>query len=69
VEPASAASVAGLLQRCDQGLVQPGQVVVCTVTGNGLKDVETALSGMTVTTTTVPPDPERAAAALGLAAR
>ena len=66
VEPASAASVAGLLQRCDRGVVDPGQLVVCTVTGNGLKDVETALSGRTVITKTVPADPAAAAAALGL---
>ena len=43
VEPASAASVAGLLARHRQGLLDPGQRVVCTVTGNGLKDPEWAL--------------------------
>jgi threonine synthase len=69
VEPASAASVAGLLLRFELGLLEPGQLVVCTLTGNGLKDVETALSGMAVTTTTVPPDAGAAAVALGLAAR
>ncbi len=37
VEPASAASVAGLLQARDEGLVRPGQLIVCTVTGNGLE--------------------------------
>src|SRR3954470_4278863 len=37
-EPASAASVAGLLQARDEDLVRPGERVVCTVTGNGLKD-------------------------------
>ncbi len=66
VEPASAASVAGLLQRHEQGLLDPGQVVVCTVTGNGLKDTETALSGLTISTTTVPAQCAAAAAALGL---
>ena len=66
VEPASAASVAGLLKRCDEGLLEPGQLVVCTVTGNGLKDVETALSGLTVKTKTVPANGPAAAAALGL---
>ena len=69
VEPASAASVAGLLQRVEQGLLEPGQLVVCTLTGNGLKDVETALAGLVVTTTTVPPDAAAAAAALGLVSR
>jgi threonine synthase len=66
VEPASAASVAGLLQRHVQGALDPGQVVVCTVTGNGLKDTETALAQLTITTTTVPADAGAAAAALGL---
>jgi hypothetical protein len=36
------------------------------VTGNGLKDTETALSGLTVRTTTVPADAGAAADALGL---
>jgi threonine synthase len=66
VEPASAASVAGLLQCYENGMLDPGQVVVCTVTGNGLKDVETALSGITISTNTVPADVAAAAAALGL---
>ena len=69
VEPASAASVAGLLQRHEQGLLDAGQLVVCTLTGNGLKDVETALAGLTVSTKTVPPDASKAAVALGLADR
>jgi len=45
VEPASAASVAGLLQAHAEGLVDPGQRIVCTVTGNGLKDPEWAIAG------------------------
>jgi threonine synthase len=46
VEPASAASVAGLLKSIEDGWVQRGSTVVCTVTGNGLKDPDTALKGM-----------------------
>src|SRR5437868_6713127 len=38
VEPASAASVAGLFAAVDDGRVEPGETVVCTVTGHGLKD-------------------------------
>ncbi len=45
VEPASAASVAGLLQRHAAGELDSGQTVVCTVTGNGLKDPQWAISG------------------------
>ncbi|TGD83891.1 threonine synthase [Mycolicibacterium sp. CH28] len=46
VEPASAASIAGLLKSVEDGWVKPGSTVVCTVTGNGLKDPDTALRGM-----------------------
>ena len=66
VEPASAASVAGLLQCHARGLLDPGQLVVCTVTGNGLKDTETALREITIDTDTVPVDVRAAAAVLGL---
>lgn len=40
-EPASAASVAGLLQRSEE--VPSGARVVCVLTGNGLKDPSTAI--------------------------
>jgi threonine synthase len=44
VELGSAASVAGLLQAAEAGLVPAGSTVVCTVTGHGLKDPEWAIS-------------------------
>jgi threonine synthase len=44
VEPASAASVAGLLQAAAQGLLDRDEVVVCTVTGHGLKDPNRAIA-------------------------
>ncbi|GLW24696.1 MULTISPECIES: threonine synthase [Microbispora] len=66
VELASAASVAGLLQAHEQGLLTPGQRVVCTVTGNGLKDPDWAISGAPAPVT-IPTDAYAAAAALGLA--
>jgi len=44
VEPASAASVAGLLQAAAQGLIARDEVVVCTVTGHGLKDPNRAIA-------------------------
>jgi threonine synthase len=65
VEPASAASVAGLLQSVEQGIVQSGQTVVCTVTGHGLKDPEWAISAAPMPQT-IRPDSAAAAAALGL---
>jgi threonine synthase len=66
VEPASAASVAGLLRCHARGLLDPGQLVVCTVTGNGLKDTETALREISIDTETVPADVRAAASVLGL---
>jgi threonine synthase len=47
VEPASAAGVAGLLAKNERGEVESGQQIVVTLTGNGLKDVDTALSAHT----------------------
>ena len=41
-EPASAASVAALLEAAGDGLVEPGARVVCVLTGHGLKDPDTA---------------------------
>ena len=65
-EPASAAGVAGLLQACKNGDVEPGSVVVCTITGTGLKDPDTAMAGLPEPAV-VAVDPEAAATALGLA--
>ena len=42
-EPASAASVAGLIQAHNEGLVKEGSDVVCILTGNGLKDPDNAI--------------------------
>jgi threonine synthase len=65
VEPASAASVAGLLQVAAAGELEPGQRIVCTVTGNGLKDPEWAISGAPAPLT-IPVDAAAAAVQLGL---
>lgn len=37
-EPASAASVAGLIKMHKEGYLKKGKIVVCTLTGSGLKD-------------------------------
>ena len=47
-EPASAASVAGLLQAIDSDLIAEGETVVCTLTGHGLKDPQRAISEVVV---------------------
>jgi threonine synthase len=69
VEPASAASAAGLIALHAAGRLDPGQRVVCTVTGHGLKDPEWAIKGLdggAVTPVRVPVDAMTAAVALGL---
>ncbi len=42
-EPASAASVAGLIKASKEGKVERESTIVCVLTGNGLKDPQTAL--------------------------
>jgi threonine synthase len=67
VEPASAAGVAGLVVSVADGRLDPGQVVVVTVTGHGLKDVDTASAAYgDVRPDVVPVDVHAAASALGL---
>jgi len=66
VEPASAASVAGLLKTAEDGRLPRGSRIVCTVTGNGLKDPDTALMTMG-TPEVLPVSVEAVAGALGLA--
>lgn len=65
-EPASAASVAGMLGAVQGGVIPKGSTVVCILTGHGLKDPEWAISGASHPGT-VSPDPEAIAAELGLA--
>jgi threonine synthase len=66
VEPASAASVAGLLAASADGRIQPGETVVCTVTGHGLKDPQRAIAEVAVGET-VPATADAVASVLGLA--
>ncbi|QVQ54247.1 threonine synthase [Spiractinospora alimapuensis] len=65
VELASAASVAGLMQSVEKGYIERGSRVVCTVTGNGLKDPDWAIAGAPKPIV-VPVDAAAAAGALGL---
>lgn len=64
-EPASAASVAGLLHLAAEGALPRGATVVCVLTGHGLKDPEWAITGAGHPPT-VPADPAAVAAELGL---
>ena len=65
VEPASASSVAGLLRAAADGLVVASDVVVCTLTGHGLKDPQRAISEVHVGET-VDPNASVVAEAIGI---
>jgi threonine synthase len=65
VEPASAASVAGLLRLRANGTISEGSTVVCVLTGHGLKDPEWAIAGA-AHPNEVPADANVVAAELGL---
>lgn len=66
VEPASAASVAGLLKAAAAGKVPSGATITCTVTGNGLKDTATALGSYEFDPNPIAPTVEATVKALGL---
>ena len=66
VEPASAASVAGLLKMHAAGRVPRGARIVCTVTGNGLKDPHWALE-LASDPVRIPVNADAAAEAIGIA--
>ena len=65
-EPASAASLAGLVKLRRQGRDFSGSRIVCVVTGTGLKDTETAVKGAEPFLE-LPPDLDAVEKALGLA--
>ena len=46
-EPASATSVAGAMKDINAGKIPAGSTVVCTLTGHGLKDPDTAIQQST----------------------
>jgi threonine synthase len=43
-EPASAISLAGVLKDLERGRIRDGSTIVCTLTGHGLKDPDTAIA-------------------------
>jgi threonine synthase len=65
MEPASAATVAGLIKLIKAGRFEPGSTLVLTLTGHGLKDPDTALESSS-RPTTVPPRVDAVLAQLGL---
>jgi threonine synthase len=64
-EPSSAASVAGLAKAARAGEVDPAAVVVCVLTGNGLKDPTTAEAGLAVEVVEADPTVAGVSRALG----
>ena len=65
IEPSSAAGLAGLIKKKEQRKLTKGQVIVVTVTGNGLKDVQWVLNsaGKPIV---IPVDLKKAAKVIGL---
>jgi threonine synthase len=64
-EPASAASVAGVTKAAAARELDPDALVVCVLTGNGLKDPATAESGLAVEVLEAEPTVGAVATALG----
>ena len=58
-EPASCASIAGIKKQVENGMLEKGSTVVAILTGNGLKDPETAISVNQHKALLVPEDMER----------
>jgi threonine synthase len=63
-EPSSAASVAGVVKMNKSGLFKDGDLVVCTLTGHGLKDADTAIK-VSQTPVTIRPSLDDVVRALG----
>lgn len=61
-EPGSCASIAGVIQQCKGGFIPRGSKVVAVLTGNGLKDPQTAIDQVTVEPVSLPNDEERVTA-------
>jgi threonine synthase len=64
-EPASAISLAGAIRMGARGQLRPGDLLVLTLTGHGLKDPDTAIANSEATLS-IPPDLARLAAVLEL---
>ena len=70
VEPSSAAGIAGLIKKKAEGKLPTGKKIVITVTGNGLKDVQWILDGVSEghgAPVVIPVNAQRAAEVIGLA--
>ncbi|MBI4595909.1 MAG: threonine synthase [Candidatus Tectomicrobia bacterium] len=64
-EPASAASVAGVIKYHKEGFFKKGETVVCTLTGHGLKDPNLVID-ISPSPVTVDPDAKKIVELIGL---
>ncbi|MFQ5448552.1 MAG: pyridoxal-phosphate dependent enzyme, partial [Saprospiraceae bacterium] len=64
-EPASAASLAGVFKMAKRGIFSNGDVIVCTLTGHGLKDPDCAIKN-SEKPVTIKPSVEEVVEILGL---
>ncbi|EQB39013.1 threonine synthase [Virgibacillus sp. CM-4] len=55
-EPGSCASIAGLIRETENGTIKQGSKVVAVLTGNGLKDPQTAIDQLTIDPVSLPND-------------
>ncbi|WP_188455958.1 threonine synthase [Virgibacillus oceani] len=55
-EPGSCASIAGVIQQCANGDIKPGSRIVAVLTGNGLKDPQTAIEQLNTEPVSLPND-------------
>lgn len=66
VEPASAASLAGIIKAFKSGKIPAGSVISATLTGHGLKDPDTAIKTAGFEPIIVPPTKEAVMKVIGL---
>jgi len=69
VEPASAASLAGVLKKSREGVFKGQEIVVCVLTGHGLKDPDIAVRQNEGKIEEVEPEEEKVVELLGLRGR
>ncbi|MEH7799310.1 pyridoxal-phosphate dependent enzyme, partial [Bacillus pumilus] len=68
-EPGSCASIAGVLKQVKSGEIKPGSKVVAVLTGNGLKDPNTAIDISQIKPVTLDADEDQILEHLEKAAR
>jgi threonine synthase len=66
IEPASAASLAGIIQCAKAGMIPAGSVISATMTGHGLKDPDNALKSAGFEPILVEPDKDAVMKVIGL---